>query len=95
VFHVIGKASTAVNKMRRIGQRTNKSFKGKRWTLLKDSAKLKPQAAADLDTLIAKMNVNRTARTWVYKEQLREILDRKQISFVSSMLPSFPPRPIR
>ena len=85
-FHVIGHASTAVDKMRRIEQRTDKSLKGMRWTLLKDSAKLKPEAAADLDALIAKMSVKRTARAWVYKEQLREILDRKQINVVRAML---------
>ena len=57
-----------------------------RWTLLKDTATLKPQAAADLDALIAKMTVKRTARAWAYKEQLREILDRKQIHVVRAML---------
>ena len=85
-FHVIGHASTAVDKMRRIEQRTDKSLKGMRWTLLKDAARLKPEAAADLDALIAKMTVKRTARAWVYKEQLREILDRKQINVVRAML---------
>lgn len=85
-FHVIGHASTAVDQMRRIEQRTDKSLKGMRWTLLKDTAKLKPEAAADLDALIAKMTVKRTARAWVYKEQLREILDRKQINVVRAML---------
>jgi transposase len=85
-FHVIGHASMAVDKMRRIEQRTDKSLKGMRWTLLKDTAKLKPEAAADLDTLIAKMAVKRTARAWVYKEQLREILERKQIHVVRAML---------
>ena len=85
-FHVIGHASAAVDKMRRIEQRTDKSLKGMRWTLLKDTAKLKPEAAADLDALIAKMTVKRTARAWVYKEQLREILDRKQINVVRAML---------
>ena len=54
--------------------------------MLKDKAKLKPQAAADLDALIAKMTVKRTARAWVYKEQLCEILDRKQINVVRAML---------
>ena len=85
-FHVIAHASTAVDKMRRIEQRTDKSLKGMRWTLLKDTAKLKPQAAADLDALIAKMSVKRTARAWLYKEQLRDILERKQINVVRAML---------
>ena len=85
-FHIIGHASTAVDKMRRIEQKTDKSLKGMRWTLLKDTTKLKPEAAADLDALISKMTVKRTARAWSYKEQLREILDRKQINVVRTML---------
>jgi transposase len=85
-FHVIGHASAAVERMRRIEQRTDKSLKGMRWTLLKDTAKLKSEAGADLDALIAKMSVKRTARAWLYKEQLREILDRKQINVVRAML---------
>ena len=85
-FHIIGHASAAVDKMRRIEQKTDKSLKGMRWTLLKDTAKLKPEAAADLDALIAKMTVKRTARAWSYKEQLREILQRKQINVVRAML---------
>jgi transposase len=85
-FHIIGHASTAVDKMRRIEQKTDKSLKGMRWTLLKDTARLMPEAAADLDTLIAKMTVKRTARAWSYKEQLREILERKQINVVRAML---------
>ena len=32
------------------------------------------------------MTTVRTARAWVYKEQLREILDRKQINVVREML---------
>jgi len=85
-FHIIGHASAAVDKMRRIEQKTDKSLKGMRWTLLKDTASLKPEAAADLDALIAKMTVKRTARAWSYKEQLREILERKQINVVRAML---------
>lgn len=85
-FHIIGHASAAVDKMRRIEQKTDKSLKGMRWTLLKDTTKLKPEAAADLGALIAKMTVKRTARAWSYKEQLREILERKQINVVRAML---------
>jgi transposase len=85
-FHVVWHASTAVDKMRRIEQRTDKSLKGLRWSLLKDRSRLKPEAAADLDALIAKMTTVRTARAWVYKEQLREILERKQINVVRMML---------
>lgn len=85
-FHVVWHANAAVDKMRRIEQRRDKSLKGMRWALLKDRANLKPAAAADLDTLIARMTTVRTARAWLYKEQLREILERKQINVVRSML---------
>ena len=85
-FHVVMHANAAVDKMRRIEQRTDKSLKGMRWALLKDRANLKPAAAADLDILIAKMTTVRTARAWLYKEKLREILQRKQINVVRAML---------
>jgi len=85
-FHVVWHANAAVDKMRRIEQRADKSLKGLRWSLLKDRASLKPEAAADLDALIARMTTVRTARAWVYKEQLREILERKQINVVRAML---------
>jgi transposase len=82
-FHVVWHANAAVDKMRRIEQRADKSLKGMRWALLKDRASLRPEAAADLDALIARMTTVRTARAWVYKEQLRE---RKQINVVRAML---------
>jgi transposase len=85
-FHVVWHANAAVDKMRRIEQRTSRSLKGMRWSLLKDRSSLKPEAAADLDALIAKMTTVRTARAWLYKEQLREILERKQINVVRGML---------
>jgi transposase len=85
-FHVVWHANAAVDKMRRIEQRADKSLKGMRWSLLKDRASLRPEAAADLDALIARMTTVRTARAWVYKEQLREILERKQINVVRAML---------
>jgi transposase len=85
-FHVVWHASTAVDKMRRIEQRTDRSLKGLRWSLLKDRSRLSVEAAADLDALIARLTTVRTARAWVYKEQLREILERKQINVVRAML---------
>ena len=45
-----------------------------------------PVACADLDALLAHMTSKRTARDWLYREQLREILDRKQINVVRTML---------
>lgn len=85
-FHVVWHANAAVDKMRRIEQRSDKSLKGLRWSLLKDRASLNPEAAADLDALVARMTTVRTARAWVYKERLREILERKQINVVRAML---------
>ena len=85
-FHVVWHASTAVDKMRRIEQRTERSLKGLRWSLLKDRSRLSGEAAADLDALIARLTTVRTARAWLYKEQLREILERKQINVVRAML---------
>jgi transposase len=85
-FHVVWHANAALDKMRRIEQRADKSLKGLRWSLLKDRASLRPEAAADLDALIARMTTVRTARAWVYKEQLREILERRQINVVRAML---------
>ena len=72
--------------MRRIEQRTDPSLKGLRWSLLKHRAHLSEESRADLDALIAKMTTKRTARAWLYREQLREILERKQINVVSAML---------
>lgn len=85
-FHIIWHANAAVDKMRRIEQRSDKSLKGLRWTLLEDRDSLKPAAVADLDALVARMTTVRTARAWVYKEQLREILECKQINVVRAML---------
>jgi transposase len=85
-FHVIAHASLAVDKTRRIEQKTDPSLKGLRWKLLKDRDSLNPGAQADLDALVAQVTTKRTARAWLYKEQLRDILDRKQINVVRGML---------
>lgn len=85
-FHVIAHASTAVDKTRRIEQKTDPSLKGLRWKLLRDRSRLAPEARADLDALIAQVTTKRTARAWLYKEQLREILERKQVNVVRDML---------
>ena len=47
-------------------QRTGNSLKGMSWSLLKDRSSLKPEAAADLDALIAQLTRVRTARAWLY-----------------------------
>lgn len=85
-FHVLAHASNAVDETRRLEQKTDPSLKGMRWLLLKDRSKLNADQVVDLDALIAQCTTNRTARSWLYREQLRDILDRKQINIVASML---------
>ena len=85
-FHVVGHANTAVDKTRRIEQRTDKSLKGMRWTLLRDVFGLKPAAEAALHGLITAPKLTLTARAWIYKEQLRDLLERKQINVMRDSL---------
>lgn len=85
-FHVIQHASSALDQTRRLEQKTDPDLKGLRWALLKDRARLKPERRADLDALLSRLTSSRTARAWMYREQLREILDRKQINVVSALL---------
>jgi transposase len=85
-FHLIAHASAALDQARRLEQRTNPSLKGLRWTLLKDRQRLSAEARADLDSLIAQAASKPTARAWLYREHLRDILDRKQINVVTAML---------
>jgi transposase len=85
-FHVIKHASEAIDKMRRVEQKTDPELKGMRWKLLRSYERLNRESRGEMDRLIAQMSVKRTARAWSYREQLREILDRKQINVVSTML---------
>lgn len=85
-FHVIAHASKAVDLTRRMEQKLDPDLKGLRWVLLKDRSKLNSRQQEDLDTLLAHMTTKRTARAWLYREQLRDILDRKQINVVRRML---------
>jgi len=85
-FHVIAHASAAVDEMRRLEQKTDPSLKGLRWALLKDKSKLTSAQRHDLDALIVQSATKRTARAWQYREELRVILDRKQINVVSAAL---------
>jgi len=85
-FHVVAHASQAVDQMRRIEQRTDPALKGLRWALLKDKSKLSSDQARDLDRLVVQFTTKRTARAWLYREQLRDILDRRQFNIVSAML---------
>jgi transposase len=82
----VAHASKALDGVRRAQQKTDPSLKGMRWSLLKDAEKLDLAQLTDLEALISQYTSNRTARAWMYREQLREILDRKQIHVVSKML---------
>lgn len=85
-FHIVAAASAAIDKTRRIEQQQDRGLKGMRWKLLKDRSSLRPEERSELDALIACVTSKRTARAWVYREDLREILQRKQINVVTTML---------
>ncbi|MGN2392111.1 ISL3 family transposase [Pelomicrobium sp. G1] len=85
-FHVIAHASAAVDKTRRLEQKTDPDLKGLRWALLKDRDRLPESQRADLDAIIAQVSTKRTARAWAYRQQLREILERRQINVVRTLL---------
>ncbi len=85
-FHVIAQASRALDATRRMEQRQAPDLKGLRWKLLRDYDSLTAEERAEIDALLARMPSRRTARAWSYREQLREILERKQINVVARML---------
>ncbi len=85
-FHVIAQASQAVDATRRGEQRHTPDLKGMRWSLLRDPDKLGADARGELDALVSQLTTLRTARAWQYREQLRQILQRKQIHVVRRML---------
>jgi transposase len=85
-FHVVAHASKALDTVRRQQQKLDPQLKGMRWTLLKDADKLNLAQLTDLEALVSQYTTNRTARAWLYREQLRDILERKQINVVSEML---------
>lgn len=85
-FHVVAQASQAVDRTRRLEQRTNPALKGMRWKLLRAPTSLHPSARQELITLVRRLTTLRTARAWQYREQLRQILQRKQVNVVRRML---------
>jgi len=85
-FHVIAHASEAIDKTRREEQKRDPSLKGLRWALLKDRSKLNTAQRTEVDELLAHMTTKRTARAWHYREQLREVLTRKQPNLVRTLL---------
>lgn len=85
-FHVIAHASHALDLTRRAEQKRDPELKGLRWALLKDRSRLSHTRRAELDALLANLTTKRTARAWQYREDLREILNRKQINVVRQLL---------
>jgi len=85
-FHVIAHASMALETTRRQEQKRDPDLKGLRWALLKDRRRLSDARRDDLDALLAHLTTKRTARAWQYREDLREILQRKQVNVVREML---------
>lgn len=85
-FHVIAHASGAIDATRRLEQQLDPNLKGLRWLLLKDRAKLSLAQRGELDELLVRMTSSRTARAWQYREQLREIMSRKQPNVVRRLL---------
>jgi transposase len=85
-FHVVAKASEAVDKMRRLEQKADPALKGMRWKLLKAPNGLSRGARQELQALVSRLTTLRTARAWQYREQLRAILQRKQVNVVHRML---------
>lgn len=85
-FHVIAQASRALDATRRMEQKRAPDLKGLRWKLLRDYGRLPPAERAEIDALLARMPSRRTARAWSYREQLRQILERKQVNVVARML---------
>jgi hypothetical protein len=65
-FHVVAHASGAVDRMRRLEQKTDPSLKGLRGALLKDRRRLTESQRADLETFVVQPATKRTA--WLCPE---------------------------
>ena len=85
-FHVVAHASKALDETRRVEQKLDPTLKGLRWALLKDREAVAPDQLGELDAFLAHLDTKRTARAWLYREQLRQILERKQIHVVRRLL---------
>ena len=84
-FDVIAHANTAVDKIRRIEQKTDSSIKGLRWKLLRDRDSLTSEARADLDAFVAHVATKRTARAWLSRNGCGKSW-RKQVNVARAML---------
>lgn len=90
--HVVAHASHALDLTRRAEQKQEPKLKGLRWKLLKALGRLSQTSQADIKALMKHLSAYRTAcrsrqaRAWRYREDLREILRRKQSNVVRRML---------
>lgn len=75
-----------MDKTRRREQRDSPELKGMRWKLLRDPDRLSADGRGEIDALVSQLTTLRTARAWQYREQLRQILQRRQINVVRRML---------
>ena len=75
-----------MDETRRLEQKSDPALKGMRWKLLRDPNDLTPEEHDEVQAFAKQAAGKRTARAWLYREQLREILQRKQINVVRRML---------
>jgi transposase len=85
-FHIVAHASKALDETRRREQKIDPTLKGLRWKLLRDPADLSSEDRAEVEALARQAAGKRTARAWQYREELREILQRKQPNVVRQLL---------
>ena len=70
----------------RCGAPSREPIRRSKLGLAQGQKQLSPDQARDLDRLVVQFTTKRTARAWLYREQLRDILDRRQFNIVSAML---------
>jgi len=75
--------------MRKIEVEKDPSLKGVRNALLKGKENLTDNQQTSIDGVKAKLTTCRTTRAWQMKENLRDLLGRKQINVVKAMLKSW------
>ena len=85
-FHVLQHAHAALDTTRRREGKDAAALKGKRWLLQKSHESLSASEHDDLYSIIRRMTSLRTARAWMYKEQLRNILSHTQPDIVEPYL---------
>lgn len=79
-------ASAAVDRTGCMEQKQDKQLKGLRCKLLRNRDELNEEDRAELDHLLSRIDTSRTEGAWSYREQLQDILQRKQVNVVRAML---------